>query len=195
MKKQIEDRLIIKPVNRGISNKLFLVVICITTLCIYLLYLLLSPNFWLLSFLMSFTGLFGYYIIGIRIFIIYGKIIFLTPEGCTIKIANFQKTYTWDQLKTKQWENYQGFRQPDEGHYYQGGLFLSPYRVRQKYRTYAHTYVNRFTLHPFVSVYIYFKQPDYNPPKRSLRSIACYEADEEVLRDTLNRWGVEVKDN
>ena len=64
----------------------------------------------------------------IRHFITMGKIITLTPEGCTIKLFCWKKSYTWDQMKTKQWEDYSN----SLTRIYQGGVFLSPYGEREK---------------------------------------------------------------
>lgn len=55
----------------------------------------------------------------IRHFITMGKIITLTPEGCTIKLFCWEKSYTWDQMKTKQWEDYSN----SLTRMYQGGVF------------------------------------------------------------------------
>ncbi|HIZ43392.1 MAG TPA: hypothetical protein H9672_01540 [Firmicutes bacterium] len=191
MKDQTENKLIIRPVKRGRSILAFIPILYIALFCTWAAYTLVPSS----AYFVIFLDIFGLSYIRVRGFIVYEKIIILTPDGCTIVTSKTQKKYNWDQLKTKQWEDYRNFERSGEGYYFQGGLFLSPYHVRQKYRTYAHTYVNHLTMHPFASVYIYFKRPEEIPLKTSLKLITYYEADEQVLRDTLNRWGVEIKEN
>ncbi len=126
--------------------------------------------------------------------IVYGKKITLTPEGCTIGLFCFHKMYTWDQFKTKQWENYEKVLQGSRG--FRGGLFLSTYRVRKHYHTNPVTYA-LFSFHPFSTIFIYFKV--YGSDEKMIGNgkihTGCYEADEQELRDTLSRWGVEIEEN
>ena len=131
----------------------------------------------------------------IRTLISDGKTIVLTPEGYTVKVFFYKKTYAWNQLKTKHWEDYRNFSKSSSGSYFQGGLFLSPYRVRQKYRIYPDTYTQIFSWHPFSCVYIFFKRDPEKVLKIPGKTSIYYEEDEWVLRDTLSRWGIEIEEN
>ena len=101
-------------------------------------------------------ALFYFFYLEIRHFITMGKIITLTPEGCTIKLCCWEKSYTWDQMKTKQWEDYSN----SHTRMYQGGVFLSPYREREKFIIYPDMYCLLLSPHPFASVYIFLKYPE-----------------------------------
>ncbi|HIZ43393.1 MAG TPA: hypothetical protein H9672_01545 [Firmicutes bacterium] len=187
MENKIEDKLIVKPLERGRGIVFLFVMVIVIVFFFYIV----PEGFELFNTILNIFFLYN----GLRAVITLEKIIILTPEGCTIKLFCYKKTYTWNQLKTKQWEDYRDFWKSIEGNYYQGGLFLSPYRTRQKYRKYPHEYIETFTVHPFASVYIYFKRPQDKVWKRSSDTKHYYEADEQVLRDTLSRWGVEIEEN
>ena len=126
----------------------------------------------------------------IRHFITMGKIITLTPEGCTIKLFCWKKSYTWDQMKTKQWEDYSN----SLTRIYQGGVFFSPYREREKFIIYPDKYCLLLSPHPFASVYIFFKVPGEEEirKKSGKEDIPGYEADEKELREKFTKWGVEM---
>ena len=135
-------------------------------------------------------GLIILWVFEIRHFITMGKIITLTPEGCTIKLFCWEKSYTWDQMKTKQWEDYSN----SLTRMYQGGVFLSPYREREKFIIYPDMYCLLLSPHPFASVYIFFKVPGGKEirKKSGKEDIPGYEADEQELREKFAKWGVEM---
>ena len=187
MDNKIEDKLVIKPPERGMGILTLIFMVMVAAYCFYIVPKELIPFISVANICFLYGGL--------RTFITREKIIILTPEGCTIKLFCYKKTYTWNQLRTKQWEDYRDFWKSIMKSYYQGGLFLSPYCTRQEYKTYPDLYVELLTLHPFASVYIYFKRPSNKARKRSSDTKHYYEADEQELRDTLSRWGVEIEEN
>jgi len=121
----------------------------------------------------------------------------MDENGCTVKFLWLKKTYTWRDMKTKQYVTYDACLESNSPCNQAAEFSIKQVRIPKSMK--AHTYCWLF--HPFSFVFVYFPpRKDYYADRsfsarldRSRCSI-IYEADEEEFRSKMNVWGVEMEE-
>lgn len=129
-------------------------------------------------------------------FILFAKTIILTSEGYTIKLWFVQKTYPWDQVKTRLLEKIKIVSSYGMDGYrlYTEALFLSTYKVR-KHSFIPSMIYKDFSPHPFATVCIYLQHSgeDSKHVGNGKEVSGGYETDGPRLKEALKKWNVEIE--
>ena len=108
----------------------------------------------------------------------------LDENGCTVSLWRFQKTYRWEDMKTKQQENF-GAAWRSIGWMNEGIVFCVHRTKRPLIIPVVYYCAFR---HPFSYIYIEFKK---KKPDGTTQS-SLYAIDEQELKTHLNEWGVQL---
>lgn len=120
-----------------------------------------------------------------RYWIATGRTLIMNEDGCTVCFGWYKKKYKWDELKVKRMEDYRnafGYRSP-----YTKGVIFSPNIIHKPKWLKPEEY--SIHVHPITFFFVYF------PPAKRTRANgpALYTVDEEVFREKMKIWNVELE--
>ena len=128
----------------------------------------------------------------------YGRTFVLTPKGVLVCFWWFEKTYPWDELKTKRVVNFP--KHPilpiNRAYPYKQYVVFSTYRVRNP-RWLHPVYYN--CLHPWSFIYINLDNPDTKTRRERqsneyTRRGRHYEVNEEEFREKMRLWHIVLEE-
>lgn len=128
----------------------------------------------------------------------YGRTFTLAPDGCTVRFLCFEKTYLWDQFKTKKIISTP--KHPilaiNRAYPYQQYAVFAPFRIR-KPRWLNPIYYN--FIHPWSFVYINLDNSN-TKTRRERQSTEYkrrgrhYEASEQEFREKMSLWHIALEE-
>lgn len=110
---------------------------------------------------------------------VIGRTFVFDEHGCTVKIHNYKKTYTWDELLEKRLETGVMARSGK----YEGVLF-SPHPVKKPKKI---NFLDYALMHPLTAIFIFFES------ENSLNQFDYYSVDKKIFMQKMEEWGVELK--
>ena len=164
----------------------------VETIIIFLAYWILGIKF-LSDGLIPLKFIIFYLIICSYIFICWvisvGKTIIMNENGCTLKLWQYKKIYTWIELKEKYIENCKSYTTSDP---YSVTVIFSIKKLN-KSKTMLPTTYNIF-FHPFSFsfFYVYFKVKDMHW-ESLIPYPEIYPVDEKEFLDKMQEWGIELE--
>ena len=128
-------------------------------------------------------------ILVIRAWISSCRTYIIDEGGITVRFLWYQRTFKWDELKTKRIENYSnsiGYRQP----YTRGVIF---YNKATKKPAWLMPAEYSMLIHPFCFIFIYF-DPHISFGKWDIRCPDLYVVEETEFRENIKKWGIDLEE-
>ena len=127
-------------------------------------------------------------VLGIPIFISYGRTFIMDENGCTVCFWKYHKKYIWEELHTKRIEKH---HLPSllDGRYsypYLTEVVFSPHKIRKPRFIRGATYC---LLHPLSCIYV-----NFSPKNQNYSSGRYYEVDEAIFRQKMSEWNVALEE-
>ena len=127
----------------------------------------------------------------IRAWVVLGRTLIFSKEGCTVKFMFYSKTYKWQELKTKQIKDFSNGISYKEQPFKQGTIFCSKsINFPKKLKPAGFNYLYR----PFGFFFVYFKPCSNYYANKSLLYSDLYVVNEDEFRNNLKKWKVDIED-
>lgn len=166
------------------------VIIVIMFLLILLFNVLLVTEF-NLTFLEFLPCLVLTSVLSVNIWISYTRKITFSQDGCEVTFLWFRKFYSWDDLRTKRYEQYTfPARLWERGSPFTHGVVFSPHRVRKSIFIKAATR-GILSFFPFSHIYVYFFPKGTSELPKTAKPF-YYAIDEAVFRQKMSEWRILV---